>query len=161
MKFKLAVLVAGVLAILLGAHFVFKAIPKPNYTDRGESVICNPVPGFADYPTVAGSGLLTVPVNFTSNTRAEVLKTEILAATASGINFAKDYLLVEGVCGYDCQNHAIIDSKTGDIVEYGMRTTGGVSFRPDSSLLIVNPKGLNITRYYNLKDGQLHYLCEK
>lgn len=161
MKFKLAALVAICLIILVGAHFVFKAIPKPSYVDRGAGVVCNPIPRFTNYPTASGSGAVAVPINFTSNTRAAALQADILTATASGINFAQNYMLVEGSCGYSCQNHAIIDSKTGNIVEYGLRTTGGVSFRADSSLLIVNPTGKNTTRYYNLKDGVLQYLCEK
>lgn len=161
MKFQLIALVLVCGVILIGAHYIFKAIPKPNYADRGEATMCNPIPEFSDFRVTSGSAPVTVPVNLLSNSRAEAMKSEILTATSSGTNFAGQYLLVEAGCGIGCQNHAIVDSTTGSITEYGLRTTGGVQFRIDSSLLIVNPTGLNTTRYYNLVDGQLHYLCEK
>src|SRR5437868_1128982 len=107
MKIKLAALILTCLVILFSAHIIFKALPKPSFVDRGEGVVCNPVPQFMDYPTAVGSRAITLPINFTSNSRAEALKPEILAATASGLNFAKNYLLVEGACGLNCQNHAI------------------------------------------------------
>jgi len=155
----LLILVCG--AIMVTAHFVFKRIPKPSFVDRGEPIICNPVPDFSSYKVDLGTGPVIIPINFTSNTRALAMQNEILAATSSGINFSQKYLLVEASCGVTCQNHAIIDSITGNIMHYGMRTTGGVSFRPDSSLLIVNPIGNNITRYYDFKEGVLRYICEK
>lgn len=161
MKLKLLALVLVTAGVLVGAHFIFKALPKPNFADRGEATICNPLPEFADFPVTVESGAAAAPVNFLSNSRALVMQAEILAATSSGVNYAGHYHLVEASCGVSCQNHAVVDGKTGDIVEYGMRTTGGVQFKLDSSLLIVNPAGMNITRYYNLQNGVLHYLCEK
>jgi hypothetical protein len=89
------------------------------------------------------------------------MKAEILAASPSGVNFSGKYLLVESECGYLCQNHAIINTSNGNIVEYGLRTTGGVDFRSDSSLLVVNPVGENTTRYYSMTDQGLQLVCEK
>ncbi len=160
MLVKIGGLILVCLLILVGAHFVFKQIPKPSFVDRGNPVVCETIPGFAQY-SVAKEMSPIAAVNFASNSRAESLKAEILAASSSGVNFAGKYLLVEGSCGYLCQNHAIVNVATGNVTHYGLRTTGGVDFRADSTLLIANPVGENIRRYYTMAEDGLHVLCEK
>ena len=157
MKFKIGALVVIPIAVLASALFIFQKIPKPNYINLGEPIICNKLPQFADYAVCSLLQPIVKPINFGSNSRALAMKNEILAATPSGINFAGNYMLVEGSCGVNCQKHAVLESG-GDIVAYGMQTTLGVQFIPDSRLLVLNPG--QKARYYEFKPDGFHYLCE-
>lgn len=141
---------------LLTARYWFPRIPKPDYTNLGPGTICDPIPEFAKYSTASGSGALTLPINFDSNNKAREIADEIWAATPSGINFAAENMLVKASCGPDCISHAIV-AKNGNILLYGLRSKEDLSFRPDSSLIIVNSTP---RVYYYLAGPELHYICE-
>jgi hypothetical protein len=96
-------------------------------------------PQFANYP--AGTVYRERPavVDFSSWPAAEQFRTRIEAGASEGANFAGHYTVVTWGCGTSCQNSAIIDTTTGRIVVYGIISSFGLGFRPESRLLITNP----------------------
>ena len=79
-------------------------------------------------------------VVFAGNTDAWRFRTKIREAMQGGVNFAGHFVVAAWDCGTDCQQHAIVDAKTGAIVEFGLETEMGVDHSPLSRLLITNPK---------------------
>ena len=91
---------------------------------------------------------------------------------ASGVNYAGQYAIATWSCGEDCQYSVIADVKTGSIVNDGILTAYGLSYSPDSTLLIVNPEEnlpqdsrpdvSYVTDYYTLSsDGNLALVAKK
>jgi len=56
----------------------------------------------------------------------------------TGMNFAGHYCFVWWGCGSNCQNSAIVDTKTG-IIYPGVTAALGYKFERDSRLLVINP----------------------
>ncbi|OGG60760.1 hypothetical protein A2765_01440 [Candidatus Kaiserbacteria bacterium RIFCSPHIGHO2_01_FULL_56_24] len=65
----------------------------------------------------------------------------ITKAAAGGANFSGHYAVAEWGCGTSCQDHAVVDVQTGEIVAFGIPSEAGLSFNAGSSLLMTNPKG--------------------
>jgi hypothetical protein len=149
-------------AILGGAYYWFKAIPKPDLSNRGEPVICKSEPQFSEYPISPVSTEKIKWVIWDSNKLAREMQAEIEAATASAANFAGQYLIVDAKCGDNCQKHAMIDIPSGHIRSYGLTSATGLEYRPDSNLLVVNPTPVpqKATIYYEFT-GALNYICEQ
>lgn len=149
------VTVITVVLVILGMTRLKAHWPEPSL---GE--ICKSQPRFEDFGEKIESGKL-VKVDVDSNTMArEEMKSELLSATGSAVNFAGKYILVNHECGDKCQKHAIIDPNTSKILVYGLQTTGGFIFKTDSRLIMTNPTGKNKQIYYEFKNGTIDYLCE-
>lgn len=80
-------------------------------------------------------------VNFDGNfPEARMFRTKINEALAMGPNFAGHYTVATWGCGSGCQEHAVVDAKTGNIISFGLTTEMGVKYYPNSRILITNPK---------------------
>ncbi len=86
-------------------------------------------------------------VNFDSLPDAKLFQTTISEQSLDGPNFAGHYTVATWGCGTECQGYAIIDAKTGDIVDYEpyleYQVSYGLSFELDSNILTLNPKSSN------------------
>ena len=71
---------------------------------------------------------------------AEAYLEDINAALLDGPNFAGVYTIATWSCGEQCQLSAIVHAATGDILEFGILSSFGLSYQKDSTLLIVNPR---------------------
>jgi len=71
---------------------------------------------------------------------ADEFKSVISETVAKGTNFAGHYAMAEWGCGTNCQDHAIVDVKTGEIVAFGIPSEAGLSFNAGSSLIMTNPQ---------------------
>lgn len=107
-------------------------------------------------------------VDFSSKPEAKLFYTRITEGAKQKPNFAGHYTVVEWGCGTSCQNHAIVDAQTGKIVEYGLASSYGAGYRPESRLFIINPQE-NLadlsyvepsvrTEYYVMENGRLTLL---
>lgn len=161
MRWHFALLAFVVTVVLVGGYSIFQKIPKPEYANRGEPVPCGEVPEFSSYPSgEAYTG--TIPsINWDSNTKARELEPEILAATASGVNFASQYVLLSTSCGSNCLSYTAIHAQNGNIALHGLQSRGPIQTRIDSRLVIVNPDSgqQGPTLYYDFNSA-LHYICE-
>ena len=70
---------------------------------------------------------------------AKEFKSAITTVIARGANFAGHYALAEWECGTSCQDHAVVDVQTGEIVAFGIPSEAGLSFLPESALIMTNP----------------------
>ena len=123
--------------------------PKPS---MGE--ICISTPRFENYYVENEGGALK-EIDLDSNKMAkEEMEVELLAATGSSVNFAGKYLVVNHECGLGCQKHAVVDTQ-GKIVFYGLQSSKKTSFDANSRLIISD------NRYYEFKNNQMNYLCER
>jgi len=106
-------------------------------------------------------------VDFSSYPEAAQFKTAISTAVARGANFAGRYAMAEWGCGTSCQDHALVDVATGQIIIYGLPSFYGVEYRSNSSLLIVNPQDnlpndseqVITTDFYVFSDSNLAFAC--
>ncbi len=71
---------------------------------------------------------------------AKNFKSAIEGAAADGANFAGRYAVAEWGCGTNCQDHAVVDVKSGEIVAFGIPSDMGLSLSPTSALLSTNPE---------------------
>lgn len=78
-------------------------------------------------------------VNFGSAPEAAMFYTKITEASAAGPTFAGHFAIATWGCGTSCQDHAIIDVKTGRIVAYGLPSEMGIYYALNSRILITNP----------------------
>lgn len=130
--------------------------------------ICLTKPKFEDYPVRIEDQYSKNPVsvNFVGSKLDGNYQTMIRKSMARGVNFAGQYVIVEWGCGVSCQNHALINAKTGKIVASGLESSYGAEFKKDSTLLIINPRadtwdGLKIKpTYYSIEDGKLVSVCD-
>ncbi|KAA5540158.1 hypothetical protein [Adhaeribacter rhizoryzae] len=80
-------------------------------------------------------------IDLVSHEDARLYQKTFTRGLAAGSNFAGKYTLVSVPCGDKCQDNYIIETQTGKVIDKVQSSTG-VSFRPDSRLLIVNPPEL-------------------
>ena len=123
--------------------------PEPSL---GET--CKEKPKFEDYVVDPQFSELK-SIDLDSNKMAkEEMEKELLSATGSAVNFAGKYVVVNHECGLGCQKHAILDTK-GKIIFYGLQSSKKTSFDANSRLIISD------NRYYDFKNNQMNYLCER
>lgn len=79
-------------------------------------------------------------VDFSSDPEAEMFATVIRQEQNRGPNFAGHFTVATWGCGTECQEHAVVDSITGEIVKYKIMSQYGASYSPDSNVLVTNPK---------------------
>jgi hypothetical protein len=65
--------------------------------------------------------------------------TRIKAALKENVNFAGHCIFLYWGCGMECQQSAIIDTKTKKVI-FGPNAPTGFIYYPDSRLLVSNPK---------------------
>ena len=85
---------------------------------------------------------------------AKNFKTTIEKAVQSGSNFAGHFAIAEWGCGIACQDHAIVDVRSGTIVAMGIPSDAGVAYSIDSPILISNPHA-NIPNPSDLEKSSL------
>lgn len=112
---------------------------------------CNPQ--FEDYSVVENFSGAPAPVNFSTDPDAREFRTVISNAEKAGPNFAGHYTVATWGCGTACQRFAIVNSKTGAVIEFpngsylddfiflGADSNVGIvyDYRIDSRLFIVGP----------------------
>ena len=111
----------------------------------------NALPTFADYPVDVVSTVGSVSPKLTTPQQRRV-RTVIRQSVAKGPNFAGRYTIAQWGCGTGCIQFVVVDNRSGmvydgaagslpfAIVCFGAnpdRDKTGISFEPDSSLLIV------------------------
>lgn len=80
------------------------------------------------------------PVNFEGVfPEAKGFASAITSAVSKGPNFAGHFTIAEWSCGTNCQDHAVVDVVTGNIVAFGIPSEGGLSFNAGSALIMTNP----------------------
>ncbi|MGM0439431.1 MAG: hypothetical protein ACQEP3_03320 [Patescibacteria group bacterium] len=112
-------------------------------------------------------------LDFSTRPEAKDFRTKIQNAVDEGPNFAGNYVYAEWGCGTNCGAGAIINPKSGEVVEYGLVNTHGIKFKKDSKLLIINPpeeinavesesRAGNVkSKYFIMEEDRLLLLCEK
>ncbi|MDO8559867.1 MAG: hypothetical protein Q7S23_02395 [bacterium] len=127
---------------------------------------------FADYPAPDAYAGPRANVDFeTSPAAAKIVGPRIIDGLTYGPNFAGHYTVIEWGCGTSCQMHAIVDAKTGGIVEYSLGSAFSLQYRLDSRLLVANPPmyldelpeapaGVAV-EYYEMKDARLNLLARQ
>ncbi len=85
---------------------------------------------------------VAAPVNFASSRfpEAKGFKTEIIKAINDGPDLAGKYAVAQWACGTACQDHAVVNMETGDIVAFGFESEAGVSMSDHYNVLVTNPK---------------------
>lgn len=98
-------------------------------------------PTFSDYPTEDEIlATTTVVIDYSTYPEAKEYITEFSNTLLEGVNFAGLYTVVSWGCGSNCQLSAVVNRKTGTIINYGLLSEYGLAFEKDSRLLVVNPK---------------------
>jgi len=75
----------------------------------------------------------------------------------SSVNFGGHYLIVSWGCGTSCQSHAVVNLKTGRAKAIPFVTSLGLSFQPNSNLMIVNPNLNNAKQEQKYLEGETEY----
>ncbi len=123
---------------------------------------------------IQNTGLATWDTAFNSSTVPNYdLRAKIATRYFAGeVNFAGHYAVVSWECGKKCQEHAVVDGKTGRIVKTGIISEYGLEFKLNSLVLVVNPYNAIlapdpqnlVTSYYIIDDSgadpDLKLLCE-
>ena len=137
-------------------------------------IFSSKLPTFSDYPIKTIYKGPFAKVNLKSDPSAKMFRTNLRNAVSNGINYAGHYSIAIWGCGTECQQYAIVNVKTGDVIfpkDRASMTTEGMIFRADSKLLILDPitKGTVeyyendlpnwlITRFYILENGKLNLI---
>jgi hypothetical protein len=112
-------------------------------------------------------------VDFETKPDAFNFETKIREAVDGGPNFAGRYVYAGWGCGTNCESAAIVNAKTGEIVEYGLINSLGADYKVNSRLLILNPKQKPDStenegvlsevksKYFLMGEDQLLLLCEE
>lgn len=82
------------------------------------------------------------PVDFASSRfpKAKDFKTAIIASVNDGPDLAGKYAVAQWGCGTACQEHAVVDMESGNIIAYGIPSEAGVSMSDKYAVLIANPR---------------------
>jgi len=157
-------LVFSLLVTILAAFWLKPITRKP--VPLSPIVSCLAGPKFTDHPVQAGDVYLRypAPVDFSGQTEAWAYRSFIRTSVARGVNYAGHYVVAEWGCGTNCQDHAIIDAKTGKIVMMGLKSNFSIDYRKDSTLLIVDSHGgdkeIVSPRYFVVEGGAIKSLCD-
>ena len=121
---------------------------------------------FEDYPVAEIYKGEIAEVDFESYPAAYEFRTRITEGAKEGPNFAGQYTVVTWGCGSSCGISAIVNSKTGKIVHFGLYSFADIIYKLDSRLLIVysgppsSEEGEPMIDYYELKDEKLELICK-
>lgn len=133
---KKILIVFIVLGVLVAGFFAFN---KYIYSEKQGGEVA--LPTLEQYK-LSGDIFVGNPAkpNFDSYPLARQFTTKLNEGYKAGPNFALKYTIISWGCGTSCQSSAILDTETGDIVTFGIISAYGLSYSPESKLLIVNPK---------------------
>jgi len=92
-----------------------------------------------DDELVTYTGTLARTPDFSIFSEASEQRSVITAALGGGVDFAGRFAVAEWSCGPSCQNFAVVDVETGQVISYGPPTEYGLAYTPDSTLLVTNP----------------------
>jgi len=73
--------------------------------------------------------------------QAKQFQSVISEAVAGGPNFAGHFVIAEIGCGTNCQNHAVVDTVTGNIIAFGIPSEAGLRYSKESAIIVTNPVG--------------------
>src|SRR5262249_12273195 len=96
-------------------------------------------------------------VDLRSNSEAQNYRTRLRAGANGKPNFGGHYFLVDWGCGSSCQSYMLVDAITGKVFD-GFGAERGADFRPDSSLVIVDPPYPNGTSDDPVSSLPIRYL---
>lgn len=145
-RFKLkdkTIYTALLIAVLVG---VFSFAWNNLHSERAPETTIVSKSVFEHYPAQEIFSGVSAPLDLESNPIGPKFKTRITEAYTAKPNFSGHYTLASWGCGMECVAFVVIDNKTGRI--YGdyiseKLTDGhsayGIDFRPESSLIIINP----------------------
>lgn len=98
------------------------------------------LPAFADYPAAGSTDQQLQAIDFSSHPQAELFRSRLEDNVNEAANFDGHYRLTYWGCGSPCQMIALIDVLTGEVFfPPELVASYGVCFKPDSSLIILNP----------------------
>jgi len=92
-----------------------------------------------DNTVVLYAGTTATTVGYAMFPEAEQYNRTLTDALKNGPNFAGKFVVAEWSCGTNCQNHAVLDVETGQVLGLGPQTEYGTLYAVDSTLLITNP----------------------
>ena len=78
-------------------------------------------------------------INFDTYPDALNFRTVMERGMEGGVNFAGRYNFMSWGCGTSCEEHALVDAKTGRIIVFGLASSYGADFTKESRLLVLNP----------------------
>jgi len=95
------------------------------------------VPQFQDFPAGPIYAGPKAPLHLQPGTDAWLYRTTLRRGYEStAINFAANYVVITWGCGSPCQTSAIVDARSGHVVQFGIVTAVGAKHRPESQLFI-------------------------
>ncbi len=140
----------GVTVLTLGALFaVVLSQQSRNQMDQIFTTPAEPddgrfrLPRAVDFPATAdvpASDERAEGVDFVRSPRAEQYRSVLEEGFTVGPNFAGAYTVVTWGCGTLCQQSAIIDARTGEVLQTGILSSFGVAYATSSKLFAVNPR---------------------
>lgn len=139
---KILLAIASVVVLAEGAYLYYVQTHRPVAANTCTYVVAE---WEKASPEVASAKeVYTGPIaeiNFESSEFPEAgnFTNAITEAVSEGVNFAGHFVIAEWGCGTNCQDHAIVDVMTGNIVAFGIPSEAGLSFDTGSSLIMTNP----------------------
>ncbi len=92
-----------------------------------------------DATVVVFEGPFATEPDFSLHPEAREHRSKLVAALRTGPNFAGAFTVVSWECGQNCQDHAVMNSATGQVIAYGPKTEFSLDYSLNSTLLITNP----------------------
>lgn len=105
------------------------------------------LPQFENYPASEPFKGTIAPVDINSYPEARRYRTRLREGVKAGPNFAGHYVIVTIGCGTSCQNQWIVDANNGKVLARFL-TSMGAEYRPNSTLLILNPPSQDLKKEY-------------
>lgn len=109
------------------------------------------------------------PLDESSHADARTYRTMLREGLEQGVNFAGKYTVVSIGCGTSCQQHYVVDRRSGKVLDK-VEGSMGVRYSADSRLFIVNPPDSAVNyldcayctpEYYEFVDDTFRKLGQK
>ena len=97
-------------------------------------------PQFSNFPATSFFHGVPARIDFSSSPSLRLFRTALRRGAARGPNYAGHLTVVVMGCGSNCEGIEIISARTGKILD-GVQSCGGVDYKLNSTLLILNPSG--------------------
>lgn len=179
--FALAILIIFLLLVFVylfyfGTNRLFgdshDASSSTNVSLAAQTFGCLATPLFGNFLATSTYEKEPHTIDFSTATGSSRFYTMITrGVTRNGVNMGGRYSLVSWGCGTACQEHAIVDTENGRIVNFGLVSAYGIRTRADSNLLIFNPKEpgesygtstpQTVTKYYKFTGTSLKFICQE
>lgn len=164
-------LIIGLCLSILITGFAASTMPKERTVTLNAVRFCITAPELEEYPILEADAFdgRVANVRFSGHDELLPYAATIVDTASRGVNYAGHYVVAEWGCGLNCQDHAVIEAKTGKIVASDLVTKFGASYDINSRLLILNPRFSRIASltqattsrtYYYLEDrGSMSRIC--